>query len=515
MGRCMVLLVAATLAVPVASATVSVAVNTSAVAAVSSDHFTCWNIDASANRGFERRDLDPARPYGRQLAVQAAAIGRGQKFQLLRFGGGGNDMLSYCFNGGARTAANHCLNESAWRSLLDFTRAAKAKIIVGLAVPKWTGCAWNQVTDKSNCTLWNSTNARQLLTWTIANKYDGLIHAFELGNEVDGLYTGEGQARNLQVLQKLTEELWPEAAARPLLLGPDAAHQNSTRKHTPEPRDAYVRDFFAACAKLKVPIVGATLHKYTEVTTERDTSATILDETKQRLSSYAAMMEHGWKSAGSAVPPPRPWGGEVGPHNGGSVPCDHSSMRWATFADSLWYVDTLAAAAALGYEAICRQDLIGIDYGLLDCSTGKPLPDYWSSMLFSSLTSERVLSATAAAGAPATLRVYAQCSNKLVAEAGAVTLVLLNLAAEAQSVQLPAAGAKLWQLTPSPKAGLGAGTGLSGTVAVLNGEVLEIGADGSVPDLLVKSKAAGGETVALPPTSITFAVLPAGAGACM
>ena len=217
-----------------------------------------------------------------------------------------------------------------------------------------------------------------------------------------------------------------------------------------------------------------------------------LDETRQWFSSCVAAVAEGWKSAGSAVPTPRPWGGEVSPHNGDAPSCDHSSMRWATFADSLWYIDTLATAAALGHEAVCRQDLIGTDYGLLDCSTGKPLPDSWSSMLFSSLTSERVLATSAGTGAPSTLRVYVQRSNKLVAkQAGAVTLVLLNLASEAQSVQLPVTGAKLWQLTPSPEPGLGA-----------------------VPGLLANSKAAGGETVALPPTSVTFAVLPASVVAC-
>ena len=28
--------------------------------------------------------------------------------------------------------------------------------------------------------------------------------------------------------------------------------------------------------------------------------------------------------------------GEIGPHNGGSPPCDHTSMRWSTFANSFW-----------------------------------------------------------------------------------------------------------------------------------------------------------------------------------
>ena len=72
------------------------------------------------------------------------------------------------------------LNQTMWRNLLQFTKAASAKIIVGLAVPKWIGCKWDQGTDRSNCTLWNATNAKQLLNWTVAHGYSDLIYAFEL-----------------------------------------------------------------------------------------------------------------------------------------------------------------------------------------------------------------------------------------------------------------------------------------------------------------------------------------------
>jgi hypothetical protein len=87
----------------------------SSVAAVTSSHFVCWNIDASANRGFFARDLDPTKPYGAQLARQAAAIGQAggggshdsSVHSLLRFGGSGNDDLVYQVGGGdtAATAA--------------------------------------------------------------------------------------------------------------------------------------------------------------------------------------------------------------------------------------------------------------------------------------------------------------------------------------------------------------------------------------------------------------------------
>jgi hypothetical protein len=63
------------------------------------------------------------------------------------------------------------------------------------------------------------------------------------------------------------------------------------------------------------------------------------------------------------------WAGEIGPHNGGTVACDHSMMRWANFADSHWYLDAMGVKAAAGYSVFCRQDFVGIDYGMIDCST--------------------------------------------------------------------------------------------------------------------------------------------------
>ena len=47
------------------------------------------------------------------------------------------------------------------------------------------------------------------------------------------------------------------------------------------------------------------------------------------------------------------------------------------------YADALGAKARNGYSAFVRQDLIGADYGLLDCATALPLPDYFTALLFS------------------------------------------------------------------------------------------------------------------------------------
>jgi hypothetical protein len=523
-----------------------------------------WNIDASSNRGFFWRDLDVAKPYGRQLARQAAAITADgpQAHSVLRFGGSGNDVLVYEFGSTTCPSEPHweaehkCLNETTWRNLLEFTRAANARIIFGICEPKWTGCGAPEQGPhcgrdrKQPCTAcppWNSTNTREILEWTIAQGLDDLIYGLELGNEVDGLYSGSQQARNLQTLHNLTLELWRDPSKRPMLLGPDAAHQDAvdTIPPFPTPRDAYVYEFFKEAGRLGLPIVGATLHKYIETDTQRDTNASKLDETTARFRTFKQQVNGGWSASGNMQDAtPRPWGGEIGPHNGGEPPCNHSSMRWATFADSLWYIDALASAAKLGFEAFCRQDYIGADYGLVDCSTGAPLPDYWSLLLWTRLTSPTVLSAKAAAikttkgagGSSAgngkqedvrsNLRLYAHCTPRtalsdLVAarrDARAMsrqaTLVAINLGSEHIEIELDTfdGNATLWQLTPSNEPGIDPATGLNGTGVSINGRPLHLQLNGSVPDLqmfahvVTADGSSSGAQVELAAHSISFVV---------
>ena len=55
------------------------------------------------------------------------------------------------------------------------------------------------------------------------------------------------------------------------------------------------------------------------------------------------------------------------------------------------YADALGAKARNGYSAFLRQDFIGADYGLLDCATALPLPDYFTALLFARLMGPRAL----------------------------------------------------------------------------------------------------------------------------
>ena len=200
-------------------------------------------------------------------------------------------------------------------------------------------------------------------------------------------------------------------------------------------------------------------------------------------------------------------------------------MRWATFADSLWYVDSMASAAKLSFEAYCRQDFIGADYGLCDCATGKPLPDFWSAVLWSRLAGATVLNASAPAvtDGGGNLRVYAHCTPPGGnAPAGSVTAIILNLGAASAAIDIEvgsglSGNVAAFQLTPRAAPGLTPATGLNGTGVSLNGQLLALHqTSGAVPDLIAMAVHRNSSAnLALPPTSISFFVLrDAAAAAC-
>jgi heparanase 1 len=209
-------------------------------------------------------------------------------------------------------------------------------------------------------------------------------------------------------------------------------------------------------------------------------------------------------------------------------------MRWTNFADSHWYLDAMGVKAASGYSAFCRQDFVGIDYGMIDCSTYQPLPDYYSGILWSRLMGTRVL--TASSSDP-TLRAYAHCGADHAPPAPVVTVLLINLdptthrvvtlegvtisqqQQQQQQERAPSGGSSMmmqeWHLTGP--------NGTASTQMALNGQLLvaSVGAGGTeyeLPSLAGRNTSlpsnAQPVVVDMAPASIAFVQLPASTGVC-
>ena len=163
----------------------------------------------------------------------------------------------------------------------------------------------------------------------------------------------------------------------------------------------------------------------------------------------------------------------------------------------------MAAKAANGYSAFCRQDFVGIDYAMLDCATNDPLPDYYSGVLWSKLMGTGVVRAASSTA----VRAYAHCHPTSQAD---LTVLLLNLepddgAAKPRKVVVGDAAAATEEYHLTGPSGTGAQS------VALNGVLLKASPDGVLPAMV--GKAGDAKSVALAPASIAFVVVKGGGAA--
>jgi heparanase 1 len=364
------------------------------------------------------------------------------------------------------------MTERHFDDLMTFAQDAGAKMVFGFNI---------EVRTKN---LWDPTEAKRVITYAQSKGYQ--FFGFELGNEQNYHYTADAQAADFKVLADLLVELYPDASARPKIMGPDihGFHTGPDQSFV-----NFLHEFVKECQRIGVPLHGVTHHEYIEVSEYAKTPppASMLDITATIAEGVnASLAEFGVQI----------WAGEIGPHNGGSPGCDHTSLRWANFADSFWYLDAMATKAAHGYSVFCRQDFVGIDYGMLDCATYDPLPDYYAGILWSQLMGSNVLKATSSDAS--FVRAYAHCSAK---SSDDLSVLLLNLAPVAINVTLDTtATARTEYLLTGPD-------GTDGQAVALNGQRLQLSAAGELPTLPGRDGGDPASPLTLPAASILFVEL--------
>ena len=139
-------------------------------------------------------------------------------------------------------------------------------------------------------------------------------------------------------------------ADRPKLFGPDPHSFHGPWDETDTKGLAWIADFMDGCRKLSVRLGAVTHHEYIEVDATSFTSPQKLDVTgviASHVNATVSAHAQGWpasdgagatsgaKTVSAAAPAICLIAGEIGPHNGGDPPCNHSTMRWANFGDSV------------------------------------------------------------------------------------------------------------------------------------------------------------------------------------
>ncbi|GAB2178721.1 hypothetical protein [Dongia sp. agr-C8] len=161
---------------------------------------------------------------------------------------------------------------------------------------------------------------------------------------------------------------------------------------------------------------------------------------------------------------------------------------WAsTFLDSFRYLDQLGRLARGGVQVVMHNTLAASDYGMIDEATLTPRPNYWCALLWRRLMGETVFDG----GAPAPeRRLYVHSLRDR--PSGKAVLALNTEREKEQVLRLPVPCLR-YTLTAKE---------LQARSFFLNGSLLQIASDGTLPPLTAETVSAG--ALHLPPASVTF-----------
>ncbi|XP_026995857.1 heparanase [Tachysurus fulvidraco] len=343
--------------------------------------------------------------------------------------------------------------------------------------------------------MWDSQNAELLLNYCERQQYK---MSWELGNEpnsyekkagirVNGSQLGEDFIHLRKILRK--SELYSSSG----LYGPDISQPRDHRKDL-------LTGFLESGAEA---IDACTWHHY--YVNGRDASLDDFLDPKV-LDMLADKTDEVLKIVNSLSPGKKVWLGETSSAYGGGA-----FGLSDTFVAGFMWLDKLGLAAKLGLDVVMRQVLIGSGtYHLVDNNLD-PLPDYWLSVLYKRLIGPEVLTVQVPSGSgrqKQLLRVYLHCTNKesYTYRKGAVTLFTLNLSKKQMVIKLPKIVSNSTVEVFVLQAAEPGEDGLRSRSVRLNGDVLKMVDERTLPSLH-GVELPPGDHLKLPALSFAFYVL--------
>jgi len=368
------------------------------------------------------------------------------------------------------------LTADQWRGVGAFADAVDGEVVTSFPSSPGTRDATG---------AWMPDQARALLDFSVEN--DIPLVAAELFNEptlpvgMPAGYDADAFARDVETFQAVVEEVMPEL----LLVGP-----GSTAEATP----LVVTAAFSSDEVLER--VGPAFdvfsyHSYPKVS-ERcgSTEGPEIALTQDYLSRVEDDAAHYRASRDAYLPDAPMWATETA-----QAAC--GGDRWAaTFRDVIRYVDTLGRLAVGDGDVVFHNTLAASDYGLLDEEGLVPRPNYWAAVLWSRLMGPQVHAVSSDLTLP-DAAVYAHCTPEGADAPGLTYAVVNSSESEPRTVATASGEASVYLLSSDD---------LDGTGASLNGDELEVAADGTLPEL-VGRPATG--AIEVPPASVAFVVDPA------
>lgn len=349
--------------------------------------------------------------------------------------------------------------EATVDQLYSFTNCSGLELIFGL-----------NALLRSADNRWNSSNAQTLMHYCASRRYK---MSWELGNEpnsyekkagvrVSGLQLGEDFVHLRKIM---TESHFYQNSG---LYGPDVG----------QPRDRRIDILEGFLQSGSEAVDACTWHHY--YVNGRDTSLEdFLDP--EILDTLALKTNEVLEKVKQASPQKRVWLGETSSAYGGGA-----AGLSDTFVAGFMWLDKLSLGAKLGLDIIMRQVFFGSgSYHLVDDNLD-PLPDYWLSVLYKRLVGQEVLSLKAFPNFTLfhkRVRLYLHCTNRKSSKNGAVTLIAMNLNHKAARVSVPPSMASSTVAAFVLQSDQSGEEGLYSRSVTLNGEVLKMINDTTLPDL--------------------------------
>lgn len=376
---------------------------------------------------------------------------------------------------------NSVLTRQQWKGVIDFSKAADARIVTSFAISPGTHDAEG---------IWSPVEALKIVKYTKAVGGDIAAAEFmneptfpDMGSAPKG-YDAAAYARDFAVFRQFASKEVPTMT----ILGPGGVGEGSALL------PAFMRtiksdEILAATGPsftaFSYHFYGAASHRCGQsggdasTTSEAALSEEWLGRAAKSESYYAAIRDRGLAN--------RPiWVTETA-----QAAC--GGDKWAsTFVDTFRYLNQLGTLAKSGVQVHMHNTLAASDYGLLDEKTYEPRPNYWAALLWRRLMGSTVLDA--GKSPTSSLYLYAQCLRD---KPGGVALLAINADKNASQVLEIPMKADRYTLTARE---------LESKAVALNGAELKLGSGDSLPVIKAQSVGAGQMTFA--PASITFLAFP-------
>ncbi|WP_263379740.1 hypothetical protein [Granulicella paludicola] len=369
------------------------------------------------------------------------------------------------------------LTRSEWKGVIDFSKAANAKIVTSFATSGGT---------RDAAGVWTPKEADKFVAFTKAA--GGEIAAAEYMNEptiaamggAPAGYDASSYGKDVAVFHPWLRQHSPHT----VFLGPGGAAEGG-QLDVPFPN-------LLPSEKLMVstgPVYDVFSYHYYGGISERCSKmmpsggTTVADALSENWLEKTNKVEVFYAQMRDKFEPGKPlWVTETGETACGGDP-------WAkTYLDSFRYLNQLGTLAQKGVKVVMHNTLDASDYALLDEHTYEPRPNYWAALLWRKMMGTTVLDPGVSPGP--NVYVYAQCLRGVK---GGVAVLAINADKNSPATMSLPKAAERYTLSA---------TELQSAHVELNGVELRLGEGDALPALRGATVAAGEVTLA--PATITF-----------